>query len=335
MSQNGYQFVGIGDITTDDFIKLSDIRIDTESDKGDQGMDEICFRFGDKIEYADHTVVPAVGNAPNAAVSAHRLGLDAAVNTNFGDDIVGEGNKKQLEEEGISMEYVNIHEGKQSNYHYVLRHEAERTILVKHQEYEYELPDFDTPPEWIYLSSVGEDTLDFHKEIAEYIDNHSTKLAFQPGTFQIKFGYETISTVYEASELFFCNKQEAQRILETDEADMKELVKEMHNRGPNIAVLTDGRNGAWAYDGTDGWHQPMYPDPKPPVDRTGAGDSFSSTFTAALAEGKDIPTAIQWGPVNSMSVVQDIGAQAGLVTREELKKHLANAPEDYTPKKVI
>ncbi|PSO46581.1 MAG: hypothetical protein BRC24_01250, partial [Parcubacteria group bacterium SW_4_46_8] len=83
MSQNGYQFVGIGDITTDDFIKLKDIRIDTESDKGDQGMDEICFRFGDKIEYADHTVVPAVGNAPNAAVSAHRLGLDAAVNTNF------------------------------------------------------------------------------------------------------------------------------------------------------------------------------------------------------------------------------------------------------------
>jgi hypothetical protein len=115
----------------------------------------------------------------------------------------------------------------------------------------------------MYLSSVGEDTLDFHEEIAEYIDNHSTKLAFQPGTFQIKFGYETIREIYEVRELFFCNKQEAQRILETDEADMKELVKEMHNRGPNIAVLTDGRNGAWAYDGTDGWyleHRGDHPD---------------------------------------------------------------------------
>jgi len=79
---------------------------------------------------------------------------------------------------------------------------------------------------------------------------------------------------------------------------------------------------------------PMYPDPAPPVDRTGAGDSFSSTFTAAIALGNDLPTALSWGPINSMNVVQHIGAQKGLLSREKLEEHLKNAPKDYVPTKV-
>ena len=70
------------------------------------------------------------------------------------------------------------------------------------------------------------------------------------------------------------------------------------------------------------------------VDRTGAGDSFSSTFTGALALGHDIPTALSWGPINSMSVVQYIGAQEGLLTREKLEQYLADAPLDYRTKKI-
>lgn len=335
MSDTQYDFVAVGDITTDDFIKLSDIRIDTDKDPGDRGMDEICFRFGDKIEYDSHKVVPAVGNSPNAAVSAHRLGLNSALYTNFGDDIVGQGNKRQLEDEELSMEYVNIHEGAQSNYHYVLRFQAERTILVKHYEYEYRVPDFNPAPRWIYFSSVGEKSEDFHHELAEYVQHNDTKLAFQPGTFQIEFGYEKIADVYEASELFFCNKQEAQRILDVDEDNLEELLKRMHELGPSIVIITDGPNGANAYDGSEGWHIPMYPDPKEPVDRTGAGDSFSSTFTSALALGKDIPTALKWGPINSMSVVQYIGAQEGLLTREKLLEYLDDAPNNYEPTQII
>jgi ribokinase len=327
-------FLALGDITTDDFIKLSDVRIDTDDHKGDEGLDEMCFRFGDKIEYDDHDVIPAVGNAPNASVSAHRLGLNAALRTNFGDDMVGKGNMEQLEKEGINLDYVRMHEGKQSNYHYVLRHGAERTILVKHYDYDYELPDFDQPPRFIYMSSVGENSFDHHMEIAEYVSNNETKLAFQPGTFQMKMGYDKLQDLYEATHIYFSNKEEAQRVLKTDETDMKVLLEKMHKHGPDIAVITDGRDGAYAFDGDTGWHMPMYPDPKPPVDRTGAGDAFSSTFTAALAEGKDIPTALRWGPVNSMGVVQEIGAQAGLFEREEFEKHLANAPDDYEPEEI-
>lgn len=328
-------FLALGDTTTDDFIKLADVRIDEDKDPGDKGMDEICFRFGDKIEYEDHDVVAAVGNAPNAAVSAHRLGLNSGLNTNFGDDIVGQGNLAQLEDEGFNLDYVNVHKGEKSNYHFVLRYGPERTILVKHYEYKYQLPEFAEAPRFLYLSSLGENSLEHHIEIADFIANSDTKLAFQPGTFQMKLGYEKIKRVYENSYLFFCNKEEAQLILGNNTDDIKELLRDMHAHGPEIAVITDGPNGAYVYDGSEGWHMPMYPDPAPPVDRTGAGDSFSSTFTAALALGKDIPTALSWGPINSMAVVQKIGAQAGLLAQEELLEHLENAPEDYVPEKII
>ena len=130
-------------------------------------------------------------------------------------------------------------------------------------------------------------------------------------------------------------KEEAQEILGNNEQDIPTLVRAIRELGPTIPVITDGPNGAFTVDADDqAWHMPMYPDPAPPVDRTGAGDSFSSTFTSAIILGKDPAEALSWGPINSMSVVQKIGAQAGLLPREELLKYLENRPEDYLPSKV-
>lgn len=325
-------FVAIGDITTDAFIKLKDATVNCDINR-DTCM--LCMRFGDKIPYESVTVIPAVGNSPNASVSANRLGLRSALATNLGDDEYGKEDIEMLKREGVITDYIHVHKGMKSNYHYVLRYEEERTILIKHYEYDYKLPDFTTPPRWIYLSSLGENAAPFHHEIAAYIGkNPDTKLAFQPGTFQIKLGHDTLKDIYTASELFFCNKEEARRILKTSQEDIKELLKGICGLGPRIAVITDGPQGAYTFDGKEMWHMPMYPDPAPPVDRTGAGDSFSSTFTSALTLGYDIPTALSWGPINSMSVVQHVGAQKGLLTQKQLRKYLAEAPKDYAPVKI-
>ena len=79
---------------------------------------------------------------------------------------------------------------------------------------------------------------------------------------------------------------------------------------------------------------PIYPDPAPPFERTGAGDAFSSTFTVALALGLKVEEALRWGPINSMSVVQKVGAREGLLRREQLEKFLQEAPADYFPKEI-
>lgn len=329
--QGGLDFVAIGDIVTDAFIDLEDAWIETDNPEGSK---ELCMRFGDKIPYRNVDVIAAVGNSPNAATSAHRLGLQSALVTNLGDDKYGQEMIEQIKKEGLDTRFIKVHKGMGSNYHFVLRWKAERTILVKHYEYEYALPDLSSP-KWIYLSSLAENSLPFHDIIADYVEKHpETKLAFQPGTFQMKLGAEKLARLYKASELFFCNKEEAQRILGNTEQDIKKLLTGMHGLGPKIVVITDGPDGAYVSDGKEVWHGPMYPDPAPPVDRTGAGDSFASTFTSALVLEKGIDEALMWAPVNSMSVVQDVGAQRGLLKREKLEDYLRNAPADYKPTKI-
>src|SRR3989339_1595459 len=82
-ASNGIDFLAIGDIVIDAFIRLKDAHVHC---KIDSDACELCVRFGDKIPYERVEVVRAVGNSPNAAVSAARLGLKSAVITNLGDD---------------------------------------------------------------------------------------------------------------------------------------------------------------------------------------------------------------------------------------------------------
>jgi len=326
-------FVAVGDITTDAFIRLKDASVTCDINRENC---LICMRFGDKIPYEFVEVVRAVGNGPNAAVAAARLGLASVALTNLGDDQNGKECRESLEKDGVATDYITTHEGKPTNYHYVLWYEEERTILVKHTEYDYRFPKDLPPPKWLYLTSLASNSLPYHEELLAYLGAHpETKLAFQPGTFQMKLGYEKLKGLYARSEVFFCNKGEAQRILgQPDEHGLKNLLAGLCALGPKITVITDGPNGAYAFDGTEYWQIPMYPDPKPPVDRTGAGDSFASTFTIALSLGKSIPEALAWGPVNSMSVVQQVGAQKGLLTRPALERLLAEAPENYRATKL-
>lgn len=325
-------FLGIGDITTDNFIKLKNAEVTCEVDHTNC---KISMPFGEKVPFEDSVLVSAVGNASNASVSASRLGLKSGLLSFVGDDEWGKKNIETLREEGVSTSLMEIQIGKKSNYHFVLLFGAERTILIKHEDYAYTLPEMPTI-KWIYLSSFGEKALDFHSSIADYLKaNPKTKLAFQPGTFQINLGVEKIKDIYSLSEIFFCNIEEAEKITNFKElvSDRKEKIRKMakliSDFGPKIVVLTDGPAGAYVYTPTKFLYIPQYPDPAPPVDRTGAGDSFASAITSALALGLPLEEAIMWGPINSMSVVQYIGAREGLLSKEKIEKYLRERPEHY------
>ena len=333
-----YDFIAIGDTVTDAFISIKQASVYAEHDQdGDGTVDqELCFINGAKIPYESVTIIPAVGNAANAAVAAARLGLRSAFVSDVGEDDHGKEILATLVKQGVDTRFVRAHAGMQSNYHYVLMHNAERTILIKHERYPYKLADVGSP-KWLYFSSVGEDSLAYHEEIAAYLASHpDVKLAFQPGTFQIKMGKDALKELYARTEAFFSNVEEARIILKTNEPKPENLPKMMSALGPKISVITDGPKGAYAYDDYSGktYFMPPYPDPNPPVSRTGAGDACSSTITVALALGLPLTTALQWGPINSMNVVQHVGAQTGLLPRVELEKYLAERPENYIAQEI-
>jgi len=327
--ENKIDFLAIGDIVLDEFIKLKDAE-----ELINHGTLELCVRFGDKVPYESVTLVPAVGNSPNAAVSAARLGLCSALVTNIGEDEYGRECLDSLKSDKVAIDYVTAEKNKNTNHHYVLWYDVDRTILIKHTEFDYKFPQIGEVS-WAYLSSLADHSLPYHLQIEEFFKNHpEAKLAFQPGTFQIKFGAEKLKNIYARTEIFFSNVEEAEIILGIKNKDILTLSKGIKALGPKMVSISDGPKGAYLYLNDELWHIPIYPDIAPPLERTGAGDAFSSTFTAALALGKTPLEAFAWGPINSMSVVQQIGAQKGLLTKEKLEEYLKNAPTDYKPRKI-
>ena len=325
--------LAIGDIFTDAFIKLREdkARIDTDPD----GSKRLSLPFGSKPPYDSVEIVQAVGPSPNAAVAFSRLGLNAGLMAFLGDDQPGKDSLTYLHGENVDTSTMAMHENMKSNYYYVLRYGADRTILVKNEQYDYSWVAPNKTPDWIYLSLISDASWQLHEDMLAYLELHpETKLAFQPGTFHFEWGVEKLAKIYARSYIVVMNREEAVEVTGASYDSLKGLADELHALGPKIVVITDGPNGSYAsYDGKL-VSIPNYPDPAAPVDRTGAGDAFASTIVAALALGESIESALTWAPINSMNVVQHLGAQAGLLRREDIDRLLASAPQDYQAKEI-
>ncbi len=349
-SRDAMDFVAIGDMVIDQFIRLKDAH---ETVNKGSGATELCMIFGTKLPFEYSEEVVAVGNSANAAVAASRIGLSSGLVAHVGADDNGKKCIEKLKEERVSTKFVGVHKGLKTNYHFVLWYGSERTILIKHEDFPLTLPDLGSP-KWLYISSLGEKSLDFHTKIAEYIERHpDVRVVFQPGTYQIKFGADSpaLARIYRRTELFFCNLEEARLILKKDKSvannsasEIKDLLAGLRSLGVRLPVITDGPHGAYTYIyGDTGLsaqkseyvgHLSIYPDIAPPLERTGAGDAFASTFSSAIALGKSVETALKWGSINSMSVCQKVGAQAGLLTEVEIEKYLAKAPKGWGVERV-
>ncbi len=184
----------------------------------------------------------------------------------------------------------------------------------------------------MYLTSVSQHAIDYHDKISDWLDNNpDIKLAFQPGTFQIDAGVERLERIYRRTEVLVLNREEAVIVGKGNYEDINDLFNKLHELGPKIVVITDGPQGAYASDGNQRFSMPLYPDPSTPIDRTGAGDAFASTFVASLIMGNSIEGALQLAPINSMNVVQHVGAQEGLLDEKKITELLRNSPDWYRP----
>jgi len=85
---------------------------------------------------------------------------------------------------------------------------------------------------------------------------------------------------------------------------------------PGIAVVTDGPRGAYASDGRYLYRAGVFKERKL-VDRTGAGDAFGSGFIAGLMQKHDVHHALRLAAANATSVVEQIGAQGGILTKRD------------------
>ncbi|RJQ29034.1 carbohydrate kinase family protein [Candidatus Parcubacteria bacterium] len=327
-----YDIIAVGDCTVDAFIRLHDasVHCDIHHERC-----QICMSFADKVPYETLEVIPAVGNSSNVAVGAARLGLRSGVVTAVGDDYYGRQILDVYKREGVSKAFVKINKGVETNYHFVLNFQAERTILIKHHDFAYYHPRVLDDVEWIYFSSMGSNTLRFHIELGRYLARHpNIKMGFNPGTFQLKLGRKKLASIYRRTHVLFINREEGQRILGIKNPNVKVLFRGLHAIGPRIVVITDGPAGSYASDGTNAYFMPPYPDLESPFERTGAGDAFSTGFMGGLIYGLPVTEALRWASANSMNVVRFTGAQKGLLTRPELLRLLRRAPKSFKLRRI-
>ena len=280
---------------------------------------QLCLEYAEKIPVKKVIKVLAAGNAANAAVASARLGLRTTALTWIGDDAEGRDIHSILDDERVNHDYIQVDRTYPTNEAAILSFQGEKTQLVHFQPRTYKMP---KPPETksIYYSAMGNRFGTFDRELIAYLKKHKTFFSFQPGTTHVRKGLAAIKPFLPYTDLFIVNKDEAHQIFMDGERTILNLLEAFHRHGARIVVITDGKNGAYAFDGTTQWHMPVFPVPY--IESTGAGDSFASTMTVALLKGHDVPTALRWGTANAASVVQYIGPQSGLLTEEHMKNML-------------
>jgi sugar/nucleoside kinase (ribokinase family) len=312
MTKHPFDIISVGDATLDIFIRVAEASLLCSVDKSSC---QLCFNYADKIpiERLDRDVA---GNAANNAVGSARLGMRAALCSIVGDDETGRSVVQRLKKEKVSTKFTTVDKTHGSNYSVVLNYKGERTILTYSEPRQYVTPALDHPA-WIYYTAIGKRHERLERDIVRHVKKTDAKLAYNPGTVQLREGLQRLLPTFAVTNVLFLNKEEAQLLVGV-KGSIPGLLRALKETGPEIVVVTDGPRGATVFDGREMYSMEVFP--LKVVEMTGAGDSFATAFIAALHYGEDIPTALRWGTANSGSVVGKIGPQAGLLHLPELKK---------------
>jgi len=154
------------------------------------------------------------------------------------------------------------------------------------------------------------------------------KIAWNPGHRQLAGGIGKLKPYLKKTEVLIVNKDEAIELAVSCKKyknqsaeffnDIDNLLKIIHEFGMKILVITDGKKGAYAYDGEKTYFQGAAKEKKR-VNTTGVGDAFGSSFTAGLELfNGDIKKALDLAARNSASVVSHLGAQTGLLRKKDI-----------------
>ena len=323
-----FDVISLGTATLDVFLRSPGLEVDEKS-----GEKDICVRYGAKIE-VNEIFFETGGGGTNTAVTFSRQGLKAACIVQIGGDFAGEKIIADLMNEGVETELLDIQKENFTDYSTILwAGDGGRTILVYRGKTRLEKTGVfwdKLQTNWFYISSL-EGNLEIVKEIISKFPD--SRIAWNPGGRELSQKEELLPMLNNVTVLNI-NKEEMEQLLGKT-GEIGELLVEAQKLPCLYIVITDDQRGAylWSKEEKAWFHSGIFED-SPRVETTGAGDSFASTFTSAIALGKKIPEALSWGPVNSMSVVQQIGAQKGLLFRDKLEMHLKNAPKSFTPQKI-
>ncbi|HLC43861.1 MAG TPA: PfkB family carbohydrate kinase [Patescibacteria group bacterium] len=321
-----YDIVTIGDATEDVFVQPA---LDVKYDRTFASGKGIVFEFGEKIPL-NSVQYEIGGSACNAAVGLARLGYKTAIAGVVGDDTPKDKVIERLNTENVDQNSLTISKKVQTGFAVIFSIEGERTIFVYHSLRDYSDLKIkkNLKSKWFFVTPLGENTAEIEKRIIAEIAEHNSFFAWNPGSLQITQGASHFQHLLKCTSILFLNREETLKFTNSSLATRtEEAMKRLHHLGAKIVVVTNGKEGAKAYDGTE-FYDIAADQRITRVDATGAGDAFASGFLGRLIdcdmkEKVDpdlIRSALKWGIKNSNSVIQSVGAQKGLLVKSQIEK---------------
>jgi ribokinase len=276
------------------------------------------------IEHLDFQIG---GGGTNTATTFARQGLKTGYLGKLGEDPAGYAVKNFLMKERI--DFLGIAEG-QTGYSVILdSEEDDRTILtykganneLQQKEIKERLATVKT--KWLYCSSMLGDSYETMLHVMKKVQKQRGRVVFNPSSYQAKEGLGTLQRVLDHVNILILNKEEAEELVGHQSNDTTELLHILAAAGPEIVIITKGKDGASLFDGKKVIH--IAPSHKLKiVETTGAGDAFASGFVAGQALGYDLHHSMALGMKNAESVISHYGAKNNILTRKQTEKILEN-----------
>lgn len=334
-----HKIICVGSTSQDIFFPTDEgLIIETPGDI--TSKEKIAFELGGKIRVKNR--FEAVGGvAANVAHGLNHLGQVAHCYSKIGKDEVGRWIEKEFDRGGAPKDLLFVDSSVQSDLSAIVVNiqSGERVIFHNRDANEHlEIIDREFKDvEWVFLSALNGSWRENLRKILALKERYNFSLAYNPGQHNIKEDGAVVAEVLRASDILLLNKDEAIELVlsfkkdvsDSDLNDEKFLLSALHKEGAELIALSDGKRGAWGFDGAEYWFCPIYTR-SGVVDTTGAGDAFGSGFFSAHLEGLSIEQGLRYGMANSGSVVGEYGAIKGLLTREEIN----NCLHDIIPERL-
>lgn len=339
--------VTIGSATMDVFVECDDANI-VSVRKKDKKSEYMSYSYGSKIEITDFASQVG-GGGVNTATNFANLGFSTSAIFKVGDDIYSQGLFEFFADKNVKLDSVIQDKNDSTGFSIILTSfEGDRTVLahrganahIKKSEIDF---DAIKDAKLLYIAPLNGDSNKVLDDIVHFAKDNNTYICFNAGTTGIKKGFNYLKNILAYAHIVVMNKEEASmatgiqlRPDTKDEKfshqlihpDLKSMFQKLKVSENQIIVITDGKYGAFAFDGKSYYYCPCFDGPV--ASTLGSGDAFASTFCAALSNTNgDIAKSLIVASVNAAGVVSQFGATAGLLTFDEIYKRMENAP-DFT-----
>lgn len=323
-----YDVITVGSATVDVFVDtISElIKIKSVSKDNNEIHEEelLAYPAGAKIliKKLDFQIG---GGGTNTAVALKRLGLSVGYLGKLGNDDGKEKVIAMLKKEKI--EYLGTFADGMTPYSIILDSiERDRTILaykgVMDSMSPGEINKKKLQTKWFYFSALVGPSYKVLEHLAEYAHKNKIKIAFNPSIYLAEKGQRYLSKVLKRTSILILNREEAQAIVGM--GNIKDILYSLNRLGPEIVVITDGKNGAYTYDGKE--YLRIFAHPIKVLESTGAGDAFASSFLAGMIRKNSIHFALQMGLANAEAVISGKGAKANLLTGKKIIENMKKSP---------